>query len=80
MLSDENPLETQLNVMLQIGYNLHSLGQPLDDSLIAIVMNTRATRGLPWGPLPELRSGIPSTYNIRFVGDFALQSLFTPES
>jgi hypothetical protein len=37
-LSDENPLETQLNAMLQIGYNLHSLGQQLDDSLIAIVM------------------------------------------
>jgi hypothetical protein len=37
-LSDENPLKTQLNTMLQIGYNLHSLGQPLDDSLIAIAM------------------------------------------
>jgi hypothetical protein len=37
-LSDENPLETQLDAMLQIGYNLHSLGQQLDDSLIAIVM------------------------------------------
>jgi hypothetical protein len=37
-LSDENLLETQLNAMLQIGYNLHSLGQELDDSLIAIAM------------------------------------------
>jgi hypothetical protein len=37
-LSDENPLETELNAMLQIGYNLHSLGQQLDDSLIAIAM------------------------------------------
>jgi hypothetical protein len=38
-LSNENPLETQLNAMLQIGYNLHSLGQPLDDdSPIAIAM------------------------------------------
>jgi hypothetical protein len=37
-LSNENPLETQLNAMLQIGYNLHSLGQALDDSLIAIAM------------------------------------------
>jgi hypothetical protein len=38
ILSDENPLETQLNAMLQIGYNLHSLGQQLDNSLIAIAM------------------------------------------
>jgi hypothetical protein len=37
-LSDENPLKTQLNAMLQIGYNLHSLGQELDNSLIAIAM------------------------------------------
>ena len=37
-LSDENPLETQLNAMLQLGYNLHSLGQQLEDSLIAIAM------------------------------------------
>jgi hypothetical protein len=37
-LSDKSPLETQLNAMLQIGYNLHSLGQQLDDSLIAIAM------------------------------------------
>jgi hypothetical protein len=36
--------------------------------------------GHPWpatAPLPELRSGIPSTHNIRFAGDFAKQSLFT---
>jgi hypothetical protein len=37
-LSDESPLETQLNAMLQISYNLHSLGQQLDDSLITIAM------------------------------------------
>jgi hypothetical protein len=37
-LSDENLLKTQLNAMVQIGYNLHSLGQQLDDSLIAIAM------------------------------------------
>src|ERR1700690_1603786 len=37
-LLDENPLEPQLNAMLQLGYNLHSLGQQLDDSLIAIAM------------------------------------------
>ena len=37
-LSDENPLKTQLNAMLQLGYNLHALGQALDDSLIAIAM------------------------------------------
>jgi hypothetical protein len=37
-LSDETPVELQLNAMLQLGYNLHSLGQQLDDSLIAIVM------------------------------------------
>src|ERR1700675_1195279 len=37
-LSDENPLETQLNAMLQLSYNLHSLGQQLEDSLIAIAM------------------------------------------
>jgi hypothetical protein len=37
-LSDKNPLETQLNAMLQIGYNLHSLGPELDNSLIAIAM------------------------------------------
>jgi hypothetical protein len=37
-LSDKNPLKTQLNAMLQIGYNLHSLGQELDDSLIAIAI------------------------------------------
>jgi hypothetical protein len=37
-LSDETPLETQLNSMLQLGYDLHALGQTLDDSLIAIAM------------------------------------------
>jgi hypothetical protein len=37
-LSDETPLETQLNSMLQLGYNLHALGQTLDNSLIAIAM------------------------------------------
>jgi hypothetical protein len=37
-LSDESPLETQLNAMLQIGYNLHSLGQQLDYRLITIAM------------------------------------------
>jgi hypothetical protein len=37
-LSDETPLETQLNSMLQLGYNLHALRQTLDDSLIAIAM------------------------------------------
>jgi hypothetical protein len=37
-LSDETPLEPQLNAMLQLGYNLHSLGQQLNDSLIAIAM------------------------------------------
>jgi hypothetical protein len=37
-LSDKSPLETQLNAMLQISYNLHSLGQQLADSLIAIAM------------------------------------------
>jgi hypothetical protein len=37
-MSDESPLEPQLNTMLQLGYSLHSLGQKLDDSLIAITM------------------------------------------
>jgi hypothetical protein len=37
-LSDETPLEPQLNTMLQLGYNLHSLGQQLNNSLIAITM------------------------------------------
>jgi hypothetical protein len=37
-LSDEIPLKMQLNSMLQLGYNLHALGQTLDDSLITIVM------------------------------------------
>jgi hypothetical protein len=37
-LSDKTPLETQLNSMLQLGYNLHALRQTLDDSLIAIAM------------------------------------------
>jgi hypothetical protein len=37
-LSDETPLETQLNSMLQLGYNLLALGQTLNDSLITIAM------------------------------------------
>jgi hypothetical protein len=37
-LSDESPLEPQLNTLLQLGYSLHSLGQKLDESLIAIAM------------------------------------------
>ncbi|TFY53550.1 hypothetical protein EVJ58_g9393 [Rhodofomes roseus] len=37
-LTDESPLESQLNAMRQKSYILTSLGQPLDDSLIAIAM------------------------------------------
>ena len=37
-LSDESPMETQLNAMRQKAYVLKSLGQPLDDSLVAVAM------------------------------------------
>lgn len=37
-LSDETLMETQLNAMRQKAYILKSLGQPLDDTLIAVVM------------------------------------------
>jgi len=37
-LSDESPMETQLNVMRQKSFMLKSLGQALDDSLVAIAM------------------------------------------
>ncbi|KAJ8580825.1 hypothetical protein M405DRAFT_698838, partial [Rhizopogon salebrosus TDB-379] len=37
-LSDESAMETQLNTMRQKAYVLKSLGQPLDDSLVAIAM------------------------------------------
>ncbi|KAI0344667.1 hypothetical protein BDW22DRAFT_1302098, partial [Trametopsis cervina] len=36
--SDDSPLEPQLNAMRQKTYILSSLGQPLDDSLIAAAM------------------------------------------
>ena len=37
-LSDEMPLETQLNAMRQKAFILASLGQALDDSLVAVAM------------------------------------------
>lgn len=37
-LSDDQPMETQLNSMRQKAHILSSLGQPLDDSLVAIAM------------------------------------------
>ncbi|PCH35363.1 hypothetical protein WOLCODRAFT_41682, partial [Wolfiporia cocos MD-104 SS10] len=37
-LSDESPLEPQLNAMSQKAYIITSLGQPLGNSLIAIAM------------------------------------------
>lgn len=37
-LSDDSPMESQLNSMRQKAHILKSLGQPLDDSLIAIAM------------------------------------------
>jgi hypothetical protein len=37
-LSDETPLEPQLNAMLQLSYNLHSLVQQLNNSLITMAM------------------------------------------
>jgi len=35
---DESPMETQLNTMCQKAYILSSLGQPLDDTLVAVAM------------------------------------------
>lgn len=37
-LADDQPMETQLNAMHQKSHILASLGQPLDDSLVAIAM------------------------------------------
>ncbi|EMD30481.1 hypothetical protein CERSUDRAFT_40957, partial [Gelatoporia subvermispora B] len=37
-LSDENALEPQLNAILQKSYILKSLGQTLNDSLVAVAM------------------------------------------
>ncbi|KAG2349506.1 hypothetical protein BDR05DRAFT_871667 [Suillus weaverae] len=37
-LSDESPMEPQLNAMHQKAQVLNSLGQALDDSLVAIAM------------------------------------------
>ncbi|KAJ8585025.1 hypothetical protein M405DRAFT_687140, partial [Rhizopogon salebrosus TDB-379] len=37
-LSDESSMETQLNAMRQKSYVLKSLGQPLDDTLVAVAM------------------------------------------
>ncbi|KAI0083417.1 hypothetical protein BDY19DRAFT_873904, partial [Irpex rosettiformis] len=38
MFSDEQPLEPQLNTMHQKTFILSSLGQPLDDSIVAAAM------------------------------------------
>lgn len=37
-LTDESPMETQLNAMQQKAFILTSLGQPLDDTLVAVAM------------------------------------------
>jgi hypothetical protein len=37
-LTDESPMETQLNTMRQKAYILSSLGQPLDDTLVVVAM------------------------------------------
>jgi hypothetical protein len=37
-LTDESPMETQLNAMQQKAHILTSLGQPLDDTLVAVAM------------------------------------------
>ena len=37
-LSDESPMEMQLNAMCQKAYVLKSLSQPLDDSLVVVAM------------------------------------------